>query len=101
MILHRAVGVALVSHRFYTPTEIAEMLKVSSTTVMKLIHDGRLPAIRVSERIYRVPEAAFVRFQADDRPAVRITRERVAGLESLGGGEKLPDPAISREPVAG
>jgi len=99
LILHRTAGGAIVSHRFYTPTEVAEMLKVSSTTVMKLIHDGRLPAIRVSERIYRIPEAAFVRFQAGDRPDVRITRERVRGLKPLGGGEELPDPAVARQPV--
>ncbi len=91
------------SQRFYTPTEVADMLKVSSTTVMKLIHEGRLPAIRVSERIYRVPEVAFERFEAADRPALRITRERVRELEPLAAGEGLPDPDRdrSREPVGG
>ena len=87
------------SHRFYTPTEVAEMLKISSTTVMKLIHDGSLPAIRVSERIYRIPEAALERFQAGERPPVRLTRTRVRALGPLAAGESLPGPDRAREPV--
>src|SRR6476660_9865627 len=48
-----------VAKRFYTPQEVAELLGVSSTTVMSRIHEGALPAVRVSDRIYRVPIPAF------------------------------------------
>ena len=48
--------------RFYTPAEAAAILNVSSTTVMNRIHAGELPAVRVSERIYRIPIPAFERF---------------------------------------
>jgi excisionase family DNA binding protein len=51
-----------VAKRFYTPKEAAELLGVSSTTVMSRIHDGALPAVRVSDRIYRIPIPAFERF---------------------------------------
>lgn len=54
----------MTSKRFYTPAEIASILRVSSTTVMRWIHEERLFAIRASERIYRVPAPAFERFQS-------------------------------------
>jgi len=60
-----------VTKRFYTPQEVAELLGVSSTTVMSRIHDGALPAVRVSERIYRIPIPAFERFRLN-RIAARL-----------------------------
>ena len=50
--------------QFFSPAEIAHELGISSTTVMRLVHDGRLPALRVSERIYRIPAASFERYKA-------------------------------------
>jgi len=80
-----------VNRRFYTPREVAEMLGVSTTTVLKLIHDGSLPGIRVSERIYRIPIPAFERFQAGGAaPSFTPQVRRVERLEPLGEGEELP-----------
>ena len=62
--------------RFYTPAEVAGILQVSSTTVMRWIHEGRLAAVRVSERIYRIPAPAFERFQAGTRPPAYSGRLR-------------------------
>jgi excisionase family DNA binding protein len=50
--------------QFYSPAEVAHELGISSTTVLRLVHDGRLPALRVSERIYRIPAASFERYKA-------------------------------------
>lgn len=44
--------------QFYTPNELAEILKVSRMTIYRMIHAGELPAIRVGGS-YRVPESAF------------------------------------------
>jgi excisionase family DNA binding protein len=86
----------MVDRRFYTPREVANMLGVSTTTVLKLIHDGTLPAIRVSERIYRIPIPAFERFQAGAAvPAFTPVLRRVERLEPLGAGEDLPHPTES------
>lgn len=40
---------------FYTPGEVAEVLRVSSQTVLDWIHQGRLDAVQLSERVYRIP----------------------------------------------
>jgi excisionase family DNA binding protein len=42
---------------FLTVAEVAAMLRVSRMTVYRLVHAGRLPAIRVSKS-FRVPEQA-------------------------------------------
>jgi excisionase family DNA binding protein len=71
--------------RFYTPQEVAGLLGVSSTTVMSRIHDGALPAVRVSDRIYRVPVAAFERFVSTEaEPEFEIRFRRVGRVKRLG-----------------
>lgn len=39
---------------FYTIQEVAEILNLSEQTIRKLIHEGRLKAIRLG-RTYRIP----------------------------------------------
>ncbi|MDP9433099.1 MAG: helix-turn-helix domain-containing protein [Actinomycetota bacterium] len=43
--------------RFLTVAEVAALMRVSKMTVYRLVHDGRLPAVRVG-RSFRVPEQA-------------------------------------------
>jgi excisionase family DNA binding protein len=43
--------------RFLTVTEVAEMMRVSTMTVYRLVHAGELPAIRFG-RSFRIPESA-------------------------------------------
>ena len=70
--------------RYYTPREVADQLRVSPTTVMKLIHDGRLYAVRVSDRIYRVPVGAMSRLHSGDYETYEPTEESVDVLPRLG-----------------
>jgi excisionase family DNA binding protein len=46
------------------PSEIAEALGVSKTTVYGLVADGVLPSVRVSEGTIRIPAAAFRKWLA-------------------------------------
>lgn len=71
--------------RFYSPQEVADLLGVSPTTVMTRIHDGALPAVRVSDRVYRIPVAAFERFVSTDAaPEFEIRYRRVNRVRKLG-----------------
>jgi excisionase family DNA binding protein len=43
--------------RFLTVQEVADMMRVSSMTVYRMVHAGEIPAIRFG-RSYRIPENA-------------------------------------------
>jgi len=62
----------LPSSRYHTPREVAERLRVSPTTVMRAIHEGRLFAVRVSDRVYRIPVGALVRFERGDESGITV-----------------------------
>ncbi len=50
--------------QFLSPCDVARELSISSSTVLRMIHSGELPAIAVSERIYRIPTVTFERYKA-------------------------------------
>jgi len=57
--------------RFLTVAEVADMMRVSSMTVYRMVHAGELPAVRFG-RSYRIPESAVaqvVQLPAADRDA--------------------------------
>lgn len=84
---------------YYTPQEVAERLSVSSDTIMRRIHSGELPAVRVSERVYRVPIVAFDRWASGFRPVRRAVRVRRTTREiEIAADERLPEtsPALRR-----
>ena len=83
--------------RYYTPREVADQLRVSPTTVMKLIHDGRLYAVRVSERIYRVPVGAVRKLHSGDHQTYEPTQESVeAAWRKVGGVCKINRVAVEK-----
>ena len=44
--------------RFLTVAEVADMMRVSTMTVYRLVKSGELPAVRFG-RSYRIPESAL------------------------------------------
>ena len=75
--------------RYYTPREVARRLRVSPTTVMRAIHEDRLFAVRVSERVFRIPVGALARFERGELEQISVPAGDVAELSE-------PEPA---EPV--
>jgi excisionase family DNA binding protein len=63
------------SRAFYSPAEVAELASVSSSTILNYIHAGRLAAVRLSERTYRIPRKAVIRLLGLDAPAPDITED--------------------------
>lgn len=46
----------------YTLPEVADLLRVSTRTVQRMVGDGRLPAVRIGQRITRVTHQALAEF---------------------------------------
>ena len=77
--------------RFLRPAEVARDLAISSSTVLRLIHSGELPAIAVSKRIYRIPVASFEMYKAGTlRKAGLAPIGPVRPRQRLGEGERPP-----------
>jgi excisionase family DNA binding protein len=47
----------IASERLLTVGQVAERLQVSPRTVWRLIHDGRLPAVRIGRAVRLRPDA--------------------------------------------
>ncbi len=78
--------------RWYSIKEAAELLDVSHDTVSRLVERGDLPAIRVSQRIVRIPVPAFDLYASGRKPAPRrLVRRRVADGVHLGADEPAAD----------
>jgi excisionase family DNA binding protein len=87
-----------VDRLYYTPKEVAEMLRISDDAVLDLIHRNELPALRVSARIIRIPAAAFDSWREGRQPVrrrVRISEASDPKDFNIGEGEELPDQAQS------
>ena len=83
--------------QFLTPADVAAELDISSTTVLRMIHKGELPAITVSERIYRIPAASFEMYKAGTlQPVTSAPLRSVKQQPRLGEGETLP---MARRPA--
>ena len=86
------------SGRYFTIKEAAERLAISHDTVSRLIGRGELPAIRVSERLYRIPAPALQRYESGaSTTGRRVVRKKVGEGVQFGVGEK--EPVAETEPA--
>lgn len=65
--------VELLPKAFYSPAEVAEMASLSSSTILNYIHDGKLAAVKLSERTYRIPRKAVIRLLGLEAPGPMVS----------------------------
>lgn len=73
---------ALLDRPFYSPREVAGLAGVHPTTVMNYIHSGRLYALRLSERTYRIPLRAVAKMLEPE--GVRSVRTVLRPFQRVG-----------------
>ena len=75
---------------FYSPHEVAAMASVHPSTILNYIATGRLYAVKLSERTYRIPVRAVMGLLEPERvapssmtiePDADIERELIPGRE--------------------
>lgn len=61
---------------FYSPAEVAEMAGLHRSTILNYIRSGRLHAIKLSKRTFRIPNKSVVKLLAPElaNPPVFIER---------------------------
>lgn len=66
---------------FYSPAEVAEIASVSSSTVLNYIRSGKLAAVRLSARTYRIPRKSIMLLLGLPTTPPRIVREPDAEVD--------------------
>jgi excisionase family DNA binding protein len=62
MVTHKFQTSELYQINLLTIQEVADWAKVSSKTVYRWISDNKIPAIRLGNRTYRIPEKAIIAY---------------------------------------
>lgn len=70
----------------YTPGEVASLLRVSPRTVLNWIRGGRLDAIKLSPRVYRIMVGALVKMLFPERIR-HVPTTRTGRIPAFGRGE--------------
>jgi excisionase family DNA binding protein len=61
---------------FYSPAEVARLAGLHPSTILSYIHAGRLYAIKLSERTYRIPNKAVLKLLAPELATPPVIIER-------------------------
>ena len=64
---------------FYSPSELGELIDLSSDTILNYIKANKIFAIKLSERTYRIPQRAAARFLGETVPTSRNTKRAHGG----------------------
>jgi excisionase family DNA binding protein len=59
---------------FYSPTEVAELAGVHRSTILNYIAAGRLYAVKLSERTYRIPARSVLHLLAPEQLSQPVLR---------------------------
>lgn len=74
-------AVDLLTKPFYAPREVAQLASLSNSTILNYIHEGRLAAVKLSERTYRIPRKAVIRLLELEAPATIVSERPDATVD--------------------
>lgn len=81
---------------YYSPGELAAITGQHPSTILRYIHEGRLKAVKLSERAYRIPLGAVLLWLAPEEmtPIARIDLEEGAGERARSELEAEASPLV-------
>jgi excisionase family DNA binding protein len=80
---------------FYSPTEVARLAGLHPSTILGYIHAGRLYAVKLSERTYRIPNRAVRKMLAPETVRPPRIIDRPDEIVDLSEADREPEPAWS------
>lgn len=90
----QSAPVDLLTHldqRFYSPTEVARLAGLHPSTIMNYIHAGRLYAVKLSQRTYRIPNKAVLKLLAPELATPPVSIDRPYAKVDLSEGNREPE----------
>ena len=87
-----------ITKAFYSPREVAEMASLHPSTILNYIASGRLYAVKLSERTYRIPARAVIGLLEPERlssSSVAVDADADIEAELADEPEMLDEPAVT------
>ena len=87
-----------ITKAFYSPHEVAELASLHPSTILNYIASGRLYAVKLSKRTYRIPARAVIGLLEPERMSPSsVTVESDADIEReiTDEPELLDEPAVT------
>lgn len=76
---------------FYAPKEVAELAGVHPATILNYVRDGRLYAVKLSERTYRIPLRSVLKLLDPESVAPPTVIERPDERVDVSVADREPD----------
>ena len=76
---------------FYSPKEVADLAGLHSTTILNYIRDGKLYAVKLSERTYRIPLRSVLKLLEPESVAPPTVIERSTDDVKIADADREPD----------
>jgi excisionase family DNA binding protein len=87
-----------ITKAFYSPHEVAAMASLHPSTILNYIASGRLYAVKLSERTYRIPARAVIGLLEPERvspSSVTVEPDADIGRELADEPEMHDEPAVT------
>lgn len=78
---------------FYAPKEVAEMAGVHPATILNYIREGKLYAVKLSERTYRIPLRSVLKLLEPESLAAPTVIERPDERVDVADADREREPA--------
>jgi len=76
---------------FYSPAEVANLAGLHSSTILNYIRAGRLYAVKLSERTYRIPVRSVLKLLDPESVAPPTVIEQPDSGVSMSDADREPD----------
>lgn len=76
---------------FYSPAEVANLAGLHSSTILNYIRDGKLYAVKLSERTYRIPLRSVLKLLDPDSIGPPTVVDRPHDKVRISDADREPD----------
>ncbi len=76
---------------FYSPAEVANLAGLHSSTILNYIRDGKLYAVKLSERTYRIPLRSVLKLLDPESVALPTVVDRPGAKVETSDADREPD----------
>lgn len=86
----RVTNTTIPQTQYVTVAEVAEDLRVAPMTVYRMIHDGKLQALRLGRRTYRIPAEEYAAYKHQLHADATARQQHATSVPHIPGQTSIP-----------